>query len=133
VPELHRRALEGAEVESAKAQGRVIVVDFFAKYCEPCRRSLPMLQRFHRDEPEVLVVGIGEDESESDVREMVSTYGLTFDVIHDRGQALSGRFRVKDLPMTFVIGPEGSVRWAGGEVSEGDLGRVVAAARRPRE
>jgi thiol-disulfide isomerase/thioredoxin len=134
MPDVHRRALDGADVDTARARGQVVIVDFFAKYCEPCRRTLPELEALHREAPNVLVVGIAEDETEADAREMIDTLRLTFKVVHDREHVLSGRYRVNELPMTFVAGPEGAIRWAGGEhvTSEG-LARVVAAARQPVE
>jgi thiol-disulfide isomerase/thioredoxin len=134
MPDVHRRALDGALVDTARARGQVVIVDFFAKYCEPCRRTLPELEALHRDEPSVLVVGVDEDENESDAREVVDSLRLTFEVVHDRDHVLSGRYRVTDLPMTFVAGPEGAIRWAGGEhLTSGDLARAVATARRPPE
>jgi thiol-disulfide isomerase/thioredoxin len=134
MPEVHRRALDGADVDTARARGQVVVIDFFAKYCEPCKRALPEIEALHRDEPNVLVVGVAEDEAEGDAREMVDTFRLTFKVVHDREHVISGRYRVNELPMTFVAGPDGAIRWAGREhVTSGDLGRVIAAARRPAE
>jgi len=134
MPDVHRKSVGGADVDTSQLRGKVVVVDFFAKFCEPCRRALPALEALHRDAPEVEIVGVAEDESEGDVRELIEAHHLTFQVVHDRGNAISGRYRVTSLPMTFVVGPEGVVRWAGGEAfSEGDLGRVIKAARRPLE
>jgi cytochrome c biogenesis protein CcmG, thiol:disulfide interchange protein DsbE len=132
MPDVRRRSLDGDEVDTAGARGRVVVVDFFAKFCEPCKRTLPALQALHVADPQVFILGVAEDDDESDARELVGTFGLTFKVVQDTGHVLSGRFRVKELPMTFVSGPDGVMRWVSPEqVSGGDLERAVAAARRP--
>jgi hypothetical protein len=51
----------------------------------------------------------------------------------DRGNVLAGRFRVRDIPVTFVIDAEGVVRWIGGpEQDERDLERALSATLRPK-
>ena len=132
LPEIKRRTLEGATFDTAaeRARGKkVIVVKFFARYCEPCKRSLPWFQQFAKEHPEVAVVGIAEDERESDARDVATTFGLTFPIVHDTGNALSGRFRVTDMPITFVADKSGRIRWVGGpDQTEADLEAAVAAS-----
>ena len=128
VPAIERRALDGANVDTAQLRGRTIVVKFFAHYCEPCKRTLPAAELLSKERPDVVVIGVAEDEDESVVRELVASYGLTFPVIHDRGQVLAGRFRVSDLPVSFVAGPDGRLRWVGGaDQGPGDLEQAVEA------
>lgn len=133
MPDIHRRAIDGTDIDTAGARGRVVVVDFFSKHCEPCKRTLPELEALHRAEPEVLVVGVAEDDSVSDVQEVVSTHQLTFKVVHDQGNVLSGRYRVSDIPATFVVRPGGAVHWVGGaQITQDDLARAIAEARRTK-
>lgn len=131
LPEVKRRTLDGATFDTASARGKKItVVKFFAKYCEPCKESLPWFERFAKQHPNVAVLGIAEDERESDAREVVSAYGLTFPVVHDAGNALSGRFRVSDMPVTFVADRYGRIRWVGGPgQTEAQLEAAVSASR----
>jgi cytochrome c biogenesis protein CcmG, thiol:disulfide interchange protein DsbE len=131
LPDFQRRTLEGNKLDSKTLRGRVVVVKFFAKYCEPCKRTLPAVERMAKEHAEVSFVGIAEDERESDVREVVSLYGLSFPVIHDAGNVLSGRFRVREMPYTFVADAKGVVRWVGGpEQSEGELEQAIASVSR---
>jgi cytochrome c-type biogenesis protein len=133
MPDIHRRAIDGADVDTAGARGRVVVIDFFSKHCEPCRRTLPELEALHRAEPEVLVIGVAEDDAVSDVQEMVSTHQLTFKVVQDQGNVLSGRYRVRDIPTTFVARPGGAIHWVGGaDVTQDALSRAIAEARRTK-
>src|SRR4051794_12315558 len=84
LPDIKRRTIDGATFDTAEARGRkVTVVKFFAKYCEPCKRSLPWFEQFAKTHPEVAVLGIAEDERESDVRDVVTMFGLSFPVVHD--------------------------------------------------
>ena len=132
VPEIKRRTLDGTTFDTAEARGKkVVVVKFFAKYCEPCKRTLPWFEQFAKEHPEVAVLGIAEDERESDVRDVATAFGLTFPIVHDTGNALSGRFRVTDMPITFVADKRGRIRWVGGpEQTESDLEAAVSASSR---
>jgi cytochrome c biogenesis protein CcmG, thiol:disulfide interchange protein DsbE len=126
LPDFARTDLSGARVDTAKLRGRVVVVKFFAKYCEPCKRTLPAIEAAHEAHADVAFVGIDEDESEADAREMASTYGLTFAIVHDTSNVLSGRFRVRELPATFIADREGIVRWVGGRMhNESDVRAAI--------
>lgn len=126
----HRRTLDGQPLEGARLAGKPVVVKFFAGYCVPCKESLPAAERVHEAHPEIPFVGIDEDESIDTARAVVERFGVTFPVIHDAGNVLSGRFRVSALPMTFVGDRAGVVRWVGAEgQTEGELRQAVEAAR----
>jgi thiol-disulfide isomerase/thioredoxin len=106
----------------------VVVVEFFAKYCEPCQRTLPAAQQLHASRDDLLVIGVAEDEHPADVQEMIHRYGLTFPVVHDRANVLAGRFRVRELPVTFVADRTGTIRWVGSpDQGERDLERAVGS------
>ena len=130
MPEVKRRTLDGATFDTAEARGhKVVVVKFFAKYCEPCKRSLPWFQKFAAEHPEVAVLGVDEDERESEARDVATMYGLRFPIVHDTGNALSGRFRVSDMPITFVADKKGRIRWVGGpDQTESELEAAVSAS-----
>jgi len=125
-PSFRRPTVQGGQFDSAEAAGRVLVVDFFAAYCDPCRRSLPALQALHRRRPDLTVVGVSLDADPGVARAMVARYGLTFPVVHDAGSVLAGRFRVTELPASFVADRDGQVAWAGGgDQPEGALARAA--------
>lgn len=111
---VRRPTLAGGRVSTSDSGGRTIVVKFFAKYCEPCKRTLPAVQRLHRARSDVLFIGISEDERMSEAQEIVGLYGLTFPVVHDRSNVLAGKFRVNELPVTFVADRRGIIRYVMG-------------------
>jgi cytochrome c biogenesis protein CcmG, thiol:disulfide interchange protein DsbE len=126
----HRRTLGGETFDAEQLAGKPVLVKFFADYCAPCKVTLPGVERVHRAHPEVLFLGVDEDESAETGAALVQRYGLTFPVIHDPGNVLSGRFRVSTMPMTFVADATGAIRWVGGETqTEDDMRTAVEAAR----
>jgi cytochrome c biogenesis protein CcmG/thiol:disulfide interchange protein DsbE len=128
VPDFARPTLAGASVDTEKLRGKVVVIKFFAKYCEPCKRTLPAAEKLHRKHAEVAFVGVSEDEYASDAQVLVDTYGLSFPIVHDQGNVLAGRFRVSEMPVTFVVDTQGVVQWIGGPgQDEDDLAAAIAA------
>jgi len=128
VPDFARPTLAGARVDTEQLRGKVVVIKFFAKYCEPCKRTLPAAQKLHQKHPEVAFVGVSEDEYASDAQALVQSYGLTFPVVHDQGNVLAGRFRVSEMPVTFVVDAQGVVQWVGGPgQDEEDLAAAIEA------
>jgi peroxiredoxin len=131
LPDFKRRTLRGDAIDTKRAAGQLVVVKFFAKYCEPCKKTLPAAERLHRKSRDVTFIGIAEDEYQDDVEEMVQSYGLSFPIVHDRGNVLAGRFRVTVLPATFVSDAAGTIRWVGGEhQTENDLEAAIAWLQR---
>lgn len=133
MPDFSRRTIAGQQLDTAAMhgdEGTVVVVKFFAKYCEPCKRTLPAAQKLSTKYPDVHWIGISEDEYASDAQAMVDGFGLGFPVVHDQGNVLSGRFRVTEMPATFVADRQGVVRWVGGPgQTERELEQAIAFVR----
>ena len=104
-----------------------MVVKFFAKYCEPCKETLPAAQQLSQQHRDVRFIGVAVDETAADVSVMVQTYGLSFPVLHDQGFLLAEMFGVSRIPATFVTDRAGVIRWVGGErQTEEDLKAALA-------
>ncbi|MCX4242265.1 TlpA family protein disulfide reductase [Paraliomyxa miuraensis] len=128
VPDFARPTLAGARIDTKELRGQVVVIKFFAKYCEPCKHTLPAAEKLHRKHPNVAFVGVSEDEYASDAQALVDGFGLSFPVVHDQGNVLAGRFRVSEMPVTFVVDAQGVVQWVGGPgQGEDDLAAAIAA------
>jgi cytochrome c biogenesis protein CcmG/thiol:disulfide interchange protein DsbE len=128
-PEFRRPSLDGSWVETGAWRGRIVVVDFFEEHCVPCRRSLPAIETVHRAMPDVAFLGISEDDDLGGARRVIERYALSFSVVHDEGHGLAGRFRVVELPATFVVDGRGIVRWRGTPETPDDLRNVIASIR----
>jgi cytochrome c biogenesis protein CcmG/thiol:disulfide interchange protein DsbE len=131
-PEFVRTALDGTKVEPAAMRGRVVVLEFFAQHCVPCRTAMPAAQAAQKKRPAALFVGVSEDDAASTAANVARSYGVTFPIVHDQGKALAGRHRVSELPATIVIDAAGVVRWVGAEASTTEeLTRVIDSVATP--
>jgi len=121
---------QGSEVTYAALQGKFVVVKFFAEYCKPCQRTLPEAVKLAAEHSDAVFIGVAVDENEISVARQIRRFALPFTVVHDTGNASVGRFRVSELPATFVANRDGDIVWVGGpEQPEGALGRVLAGLR----
>jgi cytochrome c biogenesis protein CcmG/thiol:disulfide interchange protein DsbE len=116
-------------VETSAWGGHVALVDFFSEHCVPCARALPSVEALHRSMPDVVILGISEDDDADGAQRMVQAHDITFPVVYDAGHVLAGRFRVNDLPATFVVDTHGLVRWMGSTENEDSMRAVLDGAR----
>ena len=133
LPDIHRKSLDGRSFDGGALSGMPVLVKFFADYCQPCKETLPAAERIHEAYPDVVFLGIDEDETSEVARDVARRYGLSFPVVHDASNVLAGRFRVSSMPMTFVADGTGTIRWVGAEgQTEQELRQAVQAARAAR-
>lgn len=109
-------------------RGKVVVLNYWASWCVPCREESPLLQRFHEriEDRGGLVLGVDLRDVDSKAREFIREYGLTYPMLRDGPGDTLEEFGVVAYPETFVIDREGriaaSVR---GPVDERFLNRRV--------
>ncbi|RAL24899.1 hypothetical protein DL240_01440 [Lujinxingia litoralis] len=114
-------------------RGQVVLIDFWATWCPPCREQMPALQNMAND-PELgaAIVSVNTDDPDEGREPLVAgfmnQFGLTLTTLLDDGQARA-RYKVGAIPTLVVVDPEGAVhRVSAGLHSEDDLRRMVAEA-----
>jgi thiol-disulfide isomerase/thioredoxin len=112
-PPLALTALDGSLHSLADYRGRVVLVNFWATWCAPCRAEMPSIERLRRSlerEPfAVLAVNVSEDEGA--VRAFAGRVAMGFPLLLDRNGKVTRTWRARALPMTFIVGPEGRIRY----------------------
>jgi peroxiredoxin len=115
-PPFHATTVDGARREKTLAdyKGKVLLVNVWATWCEPCRVEMPSIEKLHRDfGPQglaVIAVSVDDPGAEARVREYAKELGLTFEVLHDGAKNISRDYQITGYPETFVIGREGAIR-----------------------
>lgn len=127
-PALVGTTLAGEPIELASLRGRVVIVDFWASWCAPCREAMPRLQALHDElgSAGVVVIGVSVDDSEADARAFLEAAGIGFPIVLDTEQQLAAAWEPRKMPTTFVIDREGAIAavHAGYTTAEGDALRV---------
>jgi thiol-disulfide isomerase/thioredoxin len=97
--------LAGLQHDLASMSGRLVLVHFFATWCEPCREELPALARLsERSEASALaVLAISVGEPDERVRRFLATNPLSIPVVLDRDREVAGKWQIHTLPTTYVL------------------------------
>ena len=113
-PSLALQDLKGRMHRLEDYRGKVVLVNFWATWCEPCREEMPSMNRLRSalsGQPfEVLAVNLAE--SEGRIRRFMEQVPLEFTVLMDRDSAVAKSWGARVLPMSFLVGPDGRIRYA---------------------
>lgn len=91
--------------------GKVVVLDFWASWCVPCRRSFPWLNAMHDKYAGdgLVIVGVNLDMERAEAEQFLAEYPADFAVVFDEQQQLAREFEVVAMPSSFLIDRDGRV------------------------
>ena len=111
------RLTGGGDISLRSFRGKTVVLNFFASWCEPCKREAPVLEQLWRDDRArgLVVLGVDANDSRGDATRFVHAHDVTYPVVFDHdGRIAANRYAVSNLPVTFVVNPNGRV--VGGQI-----------------
>ncbi len=123
-PDFSLTTLEGEPVSLADFRGKVVLLNFWASWCPPCRSEMPAMERVYQDYADrgfvILAVNATQQDSPDAARRFVSEQGLTFPILLDTSGTVSALYRTRSLPTSFFIGADGIIDEVviGGPMSE---------------
>lgn len=105
------KALDGGTLRSADLIGKVVLLNFWATWCGPCKEEMPSLARLQEqfDSARVRVVTVTADMYPQGIRQFLDQLGVRLPVAFDQDQELSRKLSVRGLPTTVVIGQDGHI------------------------
>ncbi len=116
-PDFTLQDFEGAKHSLADLRGKVVVLDFWASWCGPCRKSMPLLQKAHQmyrgSGVEILGVNLDEAGRMEAAKKLVAEQGLEFPMLLGgrMGSGLDQSYQVTGIPTTLVIDKKGIIRF----------------------
>jgi thiol-disulfide isomerase/thioredoxin len=112
-PPLELTDLRGKKHSLADYRGKVVLVNFWATWCEPCREEMPSMERLRISLAErpfaVLAVNLAEPESR--ITKFLDTVPVGFPILLDRDTKTTRAWQAKVLPATYIVGPDGAIRY----------------------
>ena len=110
-PDFSIEDIDGAVHTLSAYRGKVVIVNFWATWCPPCREEMPSMERawqkLRQEDVVMLAINVGEDEDS--IFEFTASYPVEFPLLLDRESAVIGSWPVRGLPTTFVIDPKGNI------------------------
>ncbi len=102
----------GEELKLESLRGKVVYLDFWASWCGPCRQSLPWMERLRRDfgAAGLEVVAVNVDETPGDGVRFLKRYAVSYPVVGDAKGVIAALYDVRDMPSSYLIARDGTVR-----------------------
>ena len=111
-PDIALPPLDGGEERSLSDwRGQVVVLNYWASWCEPCKQESPLLERWHQrlKKRNATVLGVDVLDVTSDAKDFIAKYKLTYPQLRDKDGTTMDDFGVIAYPETFVIDREGRI------------------------
>ncbi len=126
-PDFTLEQMQGGEITLSDLRGKVVILNLWASWCLPCRAEMPAMQRVYEDQRdrglEILAVHVTYQDSLAAAQTFVDEHGLTFPILLDSTGEVANLYRLRSLPTTFFIDPQGIIQQViiGGPMSEATL------------
>jgi cytochrome c biogenesis protein CcmG/thiol:disulfide interchange protein DsbE len=129
-PAIHLQAIEG-EVDLMQLQGKVIYLDFWASWCDPCRDSFPwmaeMKEKYGSDGLEVIAVNLDKERALAD--KFLDTMKVNFIVAFDASGESAEKYKLRGMPGSYLIGRDGNIQASHLGFNDRDKAKLEAAIK----
>jgi thiol-disulfide isomerase/thioredoxin len=102
---------DGKNIKLSDFKGKVVIVDFWATWCPPCRKGIPDLIELQKEfKNNLVVIGISLDQdTKSDVVPFIKKYGINYPIVYGTNQVIMDYGSINAIPTSFVINKEGKI------------------------
>ncbi|MEJ2142651.1 MAG: TlpA disulfide reductase family protein [Gammaproteobacteria bacterium] len=110
-PDFNLKGEDGKWYKLSEMKGKVVVMNFWATWCPPCRYEMPALERLWEKvkDKNIIILGINVGEDADTIFEFTGTYPMSFPVPMDIDGKVIEQYPIRGLPTTYVINPQGMV------------------------
>jgi peroxiredoxin len=112
-PDFTLRTMSGPNMRLAEQRGRVVMVNFWATWCGPCRQEMPQLDRLYQKYKSsgFVLLGVNVDDDTQKAADIAAKLGVSFPVLLDTDKAVSKLYDLSTMPSTVLIDRDGKVRY----------------------
>ncbi|MEO2177768.1 MAG: TlpA disulfide reductase family protein [bacterium] len=121
-PDFTLKSMSGENLRLEELRGKVVLINFWASWCGPCRQEMPILDRIHqRYEPTGFsVLGVNVESDPTKARKIADRTRVKFPLVLDQKQQVSEAYNVEAMPYTVLVDRDGKVRYIHAGYKPGD-------------
>lgn len=130
-PDFTLKSLDGGNLRLEEYRGQVVLINFWASWCGPCRQEMPLLDRLHHryEDTGFAVLGINVEGDPDSAQEIVDKTKVTFPILIDDGQKVSELYSLEAMPSTVVVDRDGVIRYIHLGYKPGDEAKYVEVVK----
>lgn len=130
-PDFTLKSLQGSNLRLEEYRGQVVLINFWASWCGPCRQEMPLLDRLHQryEDTGFAVIGVNVEGEEGPARDLIAKIPVSFPVLIDEGQHVSELYDLEAMPSTVVVDRDGVVRYIHHGYKPGDEAKYVEVVK----
>lgn len=121
----------GGEVSLADLRGQVVMINFWASWCGPCRQEFPALDQIYAKYKPMgfTLVAINVESDKTDAEKFLAAMPASFPILFDPDNVVSGKYGVNAMPTTVLIDRQGRMRWLHRAYKPGDEAKYIEQIR----
>ena len=121
-PDFTLKSATGENVRLAEQHGQVVMLNFWASWCGPCRQEMPLLDGIAKKYGKMgfVLYGINVEQDNTDAKKMLKDLGVTFTILYDPESKLSSLYNVDAMPTSVFIDKKGNIRYVDRGYKPGD-------------
>ena len=131
-PDFTLKSLQGTNLRLDEYRGKVVLINFWASWCGPCRQEMPLLDRIHQrfSDAGFAVLGVNVEGTVAPAKETAERTHVTFPVLIDENQKVSGMYDLESMPSTLVVDRDGVVRYVHQGYKPGDEAQYLEVVKK---
>ena len=130
-PDFTLETLSGGNLRLEEMRGQVVLINFWASWCGPCRQEMPILDRIHSryEDTGFAVLGVNVEGKKGPAQKIVDKTNVRFPVLIDAAQDVSETYDLKAMPTTVVVDRDGVVRYIHRGYKPGDEAKYIEVVK----
>ena len=112
-PNFTLKSLDGKNLKLSEMTGNVVLINFWASWCGPCRQEMPLLNALHNKYQALgfTVLGVNVEEDANNARGFLKNFPVDFPILMDSNNRVSKQYKVIAMPTTVVVDRDGNMRY----------------------
>jgi thiol-disulfide isomerase/thioredoxin len=112
-PDFTLKSRSGENIKLSELRGDVVMINFWASWCGPCREEMPLLEGMYKKYGDLgfVLLGVNVEEDSSKAAELLRDVPVTFPILYDNTNEVTKKYNVVAMPSTVMVGRDGKMRY----------------------